>query len=152
MANPSLEKTGGEREREKDSNPSNWLAVFASLNYVILRIPRETRNSGIKENPSVCTCACVNARLLLLCRLSIPIVSDRLTSTDIRRCTWMDELDGADHWPFNSLSKVLSTYVTKPPLVPNLRPNSLTEKRAKTIDLSFIKAGMLSFRSTKPFI
>lgn len=62
MANPSLKKIGGARggrEREKDNNPSNWLAVFASLNYVILRIPRETRNSGIKENPwwlRVCVC------------------------------------------------------------------------------------------------
>lgn len=62
LANPSLKKIGGARggrEREKDNNPSNWLAVFASLNYVILRIPRETRNSGIKENPwwlRVCVC------------------------------------------------------------------------------------------------
>lgn len=47
LANRSLEKIE-RRKKEKDNNPSNWLAVFASLNYVILRIPRETRNSGYK--------------------------------------------------------------------------------------------------------
>lgn len=87
---------------------------------------------------------CANARLLLLCRLSIPIVSDRLTSVDIRRYTrtknYLDGLDGAKRIinSLNSLSKVLSTYVTKPPLVPNLRPNSLTEKRAKQENYRFI--------------
>lgn len=95
---------------------------------------------------------CANARLLLLCRLSIPIVSDRLTSVDIRRYTrtknYLDGLDGAKRIinSLNSLSKVLSTYVTKPPLVicgPTLLPRN--ERNKKTIGLSFIKAAGLSF-------
>lgn len=72
------EDSRGGKKREGRYNPSNWL--FASLNYVILRIPREARNSAIKENPSVVVCRVrENARLLLLCRPSISIVSDRPT-------------------------------------------------------------------------
>lgn len=146
LANPSLKKIGGARggrEREKDNNPSNWLAVFASLNYVILRIPRETRNSGIKENPWwLRVCVCERSSPFTLSSID----SNRIRSlnVDIRRYTrtknYLDGLDGAKRIinSLNSLSKVLSTYVTKPPLVPNLRPNSLTEKRAKQENYRFI--------------